>query len=68
MNSTEAKTNSIVYPSTRSVLALPEWQAYVLIAIYVIVILVSASGSILVIIAVIRTKTNIFIGIESTYK
>ena len=63
MNSTEDMNNSIVPQSIQSVLALPEWQAYILIVIYVIVIIVSASGSILVIIAVIRTKTNFFIGI-----
>ena len=45
-----------------NILAVKEWHAYCLIFIYVVVIIFSSFGSILVIAAVIRTKSNIFIG------
>ena len=45
-----------------NILAVKEWHAYCLIFIYVVVIIFSSFGSILIIAAVIRTKSNIFIG------
>ena len=48
-----------------NILALPDLEAYCLIFIYIIVILASAFGSLLIIGAVIRTRSNVYIGNNS---
>ena len=45
-----------------SVLAVPAWLAYSLIAVYSLVIILASLGSVLIIAAVIRTKSNVYIG------
>ena len=42
--------------------AIPQTEVYILIPIYIAVILLASFGSVLIIIAVARTKTNIYIG------
>ena len=51
-------------PSTpsMSVLALPPSLAYPIIAVYLTVILLASFGSVLVIVAVVRTRSNVYIG------
>ena len=49
---------------TFNILAIPPVEAYFFVAIYVVVILLASFGSVLIIIAVTRTKTNIYIGMK----
>mgnify|MGYP002041888407 FL=1 len=50
-----------------SVLAVPDWLAYSLIAVYSVVIIFASLGSILIITAVSRTKSNVYIGMETYF-
>ena len=54
--------NSSATPTEVSVLAVPAWLAYSLIAVYSLVIILASLGSVLIIAAVIRTKSNVYIG------
>ena len=49
-------------PPSMSVLALPPSLAYPIIAVYLTVILLASFGSVLVIVAVVRTRSNVYIG------
>ena len=49
-------------PPSVSVLALPPSLAYPIIAVYLTVILLASFGSVLVIVAVVRTRSNVYIG------
>lgn len=49
-------------PPSVSVLALPPSLAYPIIAVYLTVILLASFGSVLVIAAVVRTRSNVYIG------
>ena len=49
-------------PPSMSVLALPPSLAYPIIAVYLTVILLASFGSVLVIAAVVRTRSNVYIG------
>ena len=51
-------------PPSVSVLALPPSLAYPIIAVYLTVILLASFGSVLVIVAVVRTRSNVYIGKE----
>ena len=48
-----------------SVLAVPHGLAYSLITIYSLVIILASLGSILIITAVSRTKSNVYIGTQN---
>ena len=50
-----------------TVLAVPDWLAYSLIAVYSVVILLASLGSILIIMAVCRTKSNVYIGEQNSF-
>ena len=50
-----------------TVLAVPDWLAYSLIAVYSVVIIFASLGSILIITAVSRTKSNVYIGIQNYF-
>ena len=50
-----------------SVLAVPHWLAYSLITVYSLVIILASLGSILIITAVSRTKSNVYIGTLNSY-
>ena len=49
-------------PPSVSVLALPPSLAHPIIAVYLTVILLASFGSVLVIVAVVRTRSNVYIG------
>ena len=50
-----------------TVLAVPDWLAYSLIAVYSVVIIFASLGSILIITAVSRTKSNVYIGMQNSF-
>ena len=49
-------------PPSMTMLALPPSLAYPIIAVYLTVILLASFGSVLVIVAVVRTRSNVYIG------
>ena len=49
-------------PPAMTMLALPPSLAYPIIAVYLTVILLASFGSVLVIVAVVRTRSNVYIG------
>ena len=55
-------SSDIPPPPSMSVLALPPSLAYPIIAVYLTVILLASFGSVLVIVAVVRTRSNVYIG------
>ena len=59
--------NSSFTASELSVLAVPQWLAYSLIAVYSGVIICAGLGSILIITAVTRTKSNVYIGTQNFF-